>query len=190
VGREGVADGREVEGLEVVRVGEELPREGVERVEEEVRRGLLVRCGVERWDRWGLLRCVVVRWEAERELEVLDVADLWVVRWAGSGWAISTVAGSTMAGSTEAGSIEAGSIVAARAGDPLSPRRVPAALRATRRRARRRGERFRRLGRQVMGFSIGGGGTGTPRRNKWRAGPSPVGPEWQPNGSRGPLTES
>lgn len=180
MGREGVADGREVEGLEVVRVGEELPREGVERVEVEVRRGLLVRCGVERWDRWGLLRCVVVRWEAERELEVLDVADLWVVRWAGSGWAISTVAGSTVAGS----------IVAARAGDPLSPRRVPAALRATRRRARRRGERFRRLGRQVMGFSIGGGGMGTPRRNKWRAGPSPVGPEWQPNGSRGPLTAS
>ncbi len=98
-GREGVAD-----GLELVRVGEELLRDGVDRegVEELLRPALLVRWGVDRWgvdllaeDRWEVDRCVVVRcvvvrwvdvrWGTERALEVRDDEERWAVRWAGSG---------------------------------------------------------------------------------------------------------
>jgi hypothetical protein len=83
-------------------VGEELLRDGVERVEDVVRRALLVRCGVDRWgvdllvdercvdercvdERCVVVRWVVVRWGAERALEVRDDEERWTVRWAGSG---------------------------------------------------------------------------------------------------------
>ena len=112
-----------------MRVGDELMlRDGVERTDGLDRRTLVVRCGVERLT---VERCEVARELVALEEEVLEEVDRWTVRWAGSGWT-------------------------ARESVPLKPTSATAVAALSQRRARRLRTRFRRAGRQFMGFSVGG----------------------------------
>lgn len=128
--RVGVTEGREVEGLELVRVGDELTlRDGVERVDGLDRRTLLVRWGV---DRLVVVRCEVAReLDALEELVALEEVERCTVRWAGSG-------------------------CTARESEPLNPMTATAAAALSRRRARRLRTRLGDSGRQFMGFSVDG----------------------------------